>query len=105
MKRGEIWLVTLDPTIGSEIQKTRPCLIVAPDEMNKVLRRTIIAPITSGSHPAPFRVPLTFRQRPGLILLDQIRTVDRARLVKRMGQVEASTLQTALVVLQRMFAE
>ena len=77
MKRGEIWLVALDPTVGTEIQKTRPCLIVSPDEMNSVLRRTVVAPLTSGSHPAPFRVPVTFRDIEGFVLLDQIRAADR----------------------------
>ena len=75
MRRGEVWLVTLDPTVGSEIKKTRPCLVISPDELNRIMRRVIIAPLTSGSHPAPFRVATQFRDRSGLILLDQIRTV------------------------------
>ena len=105
MKRGEVWLVTLDPTVGSEIQKTRPCLIVSPDELNGILRRIIVAPMTSRSHPAPFRVPTTFRRKPGLILLDQIRTVDRKRLVTRMGVVDQAALAAALAVLVGMFGE
>lgn len=104
MKRGEVWLVALDPTVGTEIQKTRPCVIISPNEMNGILRRTIVAPITSGSHPAPFRVPINFRQRPGLILLDQIRTVDRQRMIKRLGTVDNATLTAVLDILTGMFA-
>lgn len=103
VKRGEVWLVALDPTVGSEIQKTRPCLIVSPDELNGILRRTIVAPITSGSHPAPFRIPSRFRRRDGLILLDQIRTVDRMRLVTRLGTMDRSTVDAALHILAGMF--
>ncbi|HEX4695016.1 type II toxin-antitoxin system PemK/MazF family toxin [Sphingomonas sp.] len=104
MKRGDVWLVALDPTVGTEIQKTRPCVIISPDEMNGILRRTIVAPITSGSHPAPFRAAVTFRPRPGLILLDQIRTVDRQRLIKKVGTVEDATLAAVLDILTGMFA-
>lgn len=95
--------MTLDPTVGSEIQKTRPCLVVSPDELNGVLRRTIVAPLTSGSHPAPFRVPVLFRGRSGLILLDQIRTVDRKRLVTRLGTIDSATVTATLSVLTGMF--
>lgn len=105
MRRGEVWLVSLDPTVGSEIQKTRPCLIVSPDELNGILRRIIIAPMTGGSHPAPFRIATTFRRKPGLILLDQIRTVDRKRLVIRMGVMDEPALRDALAVLVGMFSE
>lgn len=103
VKRGEVWLVALDPTVGSEIQKTRPCLVVSPDELNGILRRTIVAPITSGSHPAPFRIASTFRRRSGLILLDQIRTVDRRRMVTRLGVMDANTVEATLQVLAGMF--
>lgn len=103
MKRGEVWLVPLDPTVGSEIQKTRPCLIVSPDEMNDALRRVIVAPITSGSHPAPFRIRSNFRRRTGFVLLDQIRTVDRRRLVTRLGAIDRVTLTEALQILSAMF--
>ena len=96
MRRGEVWLCTLDPTVGTEISKTRPCLIVSPDSLNAILRRVIIAPLTSGSYPAPFRVAVTFRDKPGLILPDQVRTLDKARLVKRLGRVEASVLTATL---------
>ncbi|WP_227698567.1 type II toxin-antitoxin system PemK/MazF family toxin [Sphingomonas hengshuiensis] len=103
MKRGEIWLAALDPTIGSEIQKTRPCLVVSPDEMNAHLRTAIVAPMTTGSRPAPFRVSVTFKGKTGLILPDQMRTIDKARLVKRMGRVDAATLRAVLEVLGEMF--
>ena len=104
MKTGEIWLAQLDPTLGSEIQKTRPCVVVSPDEMNEHLRTVIVAPMTSGSRPAGFRVPLTFQGKAGLILLDQIRTLDRVRLVKRLGVLRAATLSQTLQTLRAMFA-
>ncbi|MEO5939111.1 MAG: type II toxin-antitoxin system PemK/MazF family toxin [Sphingomonas sp.] len=104
MRRGDVWLVALNPTIGTEIQKTRPCVIISPNEMNGILRRTIVAPITSGSHPAPFRVPLIFRRRPGLILLDQIRTVDRQRMIKKLGTIDDAVLAAVLATLTGMFA-
>lgn len=103
MKQGEVWLVALDPTVGSEIQKTRPCLIVSPDEVNALLRRKIVAPMTSGSHPAPFRIASTFRGKPGLILLDQIRTVDRTRFVTRLGAIDRLTLSDTLATLRELF--
>jgi mRNA interferase MazF len=105
VKRGEVWLVALDPTVGTEIQKTRPCLVISPDDLNGTLRRMTVVPITSGSHPAPFRIPSNFRRRPGLILLDQIRTVDRLRLVERLGRIDPATLRTVLEVLRILFAE
>ena len=104
MKTGEIWLVQLDPTVGSEIQKSRPCVVVSPDEMNAHLRTVIVAPMTTGSRPAAFRVPLTFQGKRGLIVLDQIRTLDRVRLVKRLGVLRAPTLASTLQTLQAMFA-
>ena len=77
MKRGEIWFVNLDPTVGSEIQKTRPCVIISPPEMHDYLRTAIIAPMTTGSHPAPFRIRARHGGKDGLILLDQIRAIDK----------------------------
>jgi mRNA interferase MazF len=104
MKTGEIWLVQLDPTVGNEIQKTRPCVVISPDDMNAHLRRVIVAPMTTGSRPAHFRIALTFRGKQGLIVLDQVRTLDRARLVKRLGALRPATLGATLRTLQAMFA-
>lgn len=101
---GEIWLVQLDPTVGSEIQKMRPCVLVSPPEMLNHLRTVIVAPMTTGSHPAAFRVPITFKGKTGLILLDQIRTIDKVRLVRREGVVQGATLKRTLSILQTMFA-
>lgn len=104
MATGEVWLVELVPTVGSEIQKTRPCVLISPSEMNNHLRTVIVAPMTTGSRPAAFRVPITFKGKTGLILLDQIRTFDKIRLVRREGTVHSATLKRTLVVLQTMFA-
>jgi mRNA interferase MazF len=103
VKRGEVWLVALDPTVGTEIQKTRPCLIVSPPEMHDHLRAVIVAPMTTGSRPAGFRVPLTFKGQEGLVLLDQIRTVDKQRLVKRLGAVAEPVLVATLDTLREVF--
>jgi mRNA interferase MazF len=105
VSRGEIWLVTLDPTIGSEIKKSRPCVIVSPPEMHDYLRTVIVAPMTTKSRPAPFRVPLSHGGKKGLLLLDQIRAVDKVRLAKKMGSVSAKTLNIALDTLQEVFAK
>jgi mRNA interferase MazF len=105
VKRGEIWLATLDPTIGSEIQKTRPCVIISPAEMHDYLRTVIVAPMTTGSRPAPFRIPVSFKGKKGLILLDQIRTLDKSRLAKRLGAITAGTMSAALAALQMVFAK
>jgi mRNA interferase MazF len=104
VKRGEIWLIDLDPTIGSEIRKTRPCLIISPAEMHDHLRTVIVAPMTTGSKAAPFRVPIGFQDKRDLILLDQVRTADKARLVRRLGAATGKTLLTTLRTLQEMFA-
>jgi mRNA interferase MazF len=104
MKAGEIWLAQLDPTVGSEIRKTRPCVVVSPVEMNEHLRTVIVAPMTTGSRPAGFRIPLTFQGKQGLIVLDQLRTLDSARLVKRLGALRPSTLAVTQRTLQAMFA-
>ncbi len=105
VKRGEIWLVALDPTVGSEIKKSRPCVIVSPPELNQHLRTVIVAPMTSKGFVAPFRVPATHAGTKGLIVFDQLRTVDKIRLVKRLGAVNAKTLSTVLITLQEVFAE
>ena len=104
VKTGDIWLAQLDPTLGSEIRKTRPCVVISPDEMNAHLRTVIVAPMTTGSRPAAFRVPVTFQGKQGLIVLDQLRTLDRVRLVKRFGALRARTLASTLKTLQAMFS-
>jgi mRNA interferase MazF len=103
--RGEVWLVALDPTLGSEIQKTRPCVVVSPPELHDHLRTVIVAPMTSKSRPAPFRVPVAFAGKQGLILLDQIRTVDKVRLTAKAGAIADNTLINTLSVLQEVFAQ
>ena len=105
VKRGEIWLVNLDPTVGSEIQKSRPCVVVSPAELNDHLRTVMVAPMTSKGFPAPFRVPVTHAGTKGWIVLDQLRTVDKQRLVKRQGAVPAKTLNAVLATLQALFAD
>jgi mRNA interferase MazF len=103
--RGEIWLVNLDPTIGSEIRKTRPCVVVSPAEMHDHLRTVIVAPMTTKSRAAPFRVSVTHGGKKGLVLLDQMRAVDKVRLAKKLGAVSAKILSTTLTTLQEIFAE
>ncbi len=105
VKRFDVWLANLDPTIGSEIQKTRPCLIVSPDEMNRHISTVIVAPMTTKGRPYPTRVACRFQGKTGQIVLDQLRTVDKARLVKRLGQIGDKTQQATLAVLAEMFAE
>jgi mRNA interferase MazF len=102
--RGDVWLAALDPTVGNEIQKTRPCVVVSPPELHDFLRRVIVAPMTTGSEAAPFRVPLTFDGKNGLILLDQLRTLDQRRLLKRLGKVNPKTIAATLNTLQELFA-
>jgi len=103
VSRGDIWLINLDPTRGSEIQKTRPCVIVSPQEMHDFLRTVIIAPMTTKGRQAPYRVPITHDGKKGLVLLDQIRTIDKGRLVKRLGAVSNKTLGASLNILQGAF--
>ena len=102
--RGEVFLVSLNPTRGGEIRKTRPCVVVSPNELNTYLRTFIVAPLTTGGHPYPFRVACTFQGKSGHIVLDQIRTVDQVRLVRRLGSVPPVTLGQALATLREMFA-
>jgi len=102
-RRGDVFLVNLDPMRGEEIQKTRPCVIVSPDELNHHLRTFIVAPLTTGSHAYPFRLECEFQGRAGYVVLDQIRTVDRERLVRKLGRIPDPTLEMALAVLQEMF--
>ena len=102
--RGEVYLVRLDPTRGSEIRKTRPCLIVSPDELNDHLRTVIVAPMTTAGHAYPWRVQCRFQGRTGFVATDQLRTVDTERLVRRLGRLAPSPLAAVLAVLQEMFA-
>jgi mRNA interferase MazF len=102
--RGHVYLVSLDPTIGQEIEKTRPCVVVSPDELNAHMSTCIIAPMTTASHAYPFRVPCRFQGKAGYVVLDQIRTVDRARLVRKLGRLSSPALENSLRVLEQMFA-
>jgi mRNA interferase MazF len=104
IERFEVYLVALDPTVGSEIQKTRPCVVVSPDEMNRHIRTVIVAPLTTAGRAYPTRVACTFQNRPGQVVLDQIRTVDKSRLVRRLGSIDARAQLRVLEVLQEMFA-
>jgi mRNA interferase MazF len=104
VRRGDVFSVSLDPARGGEIQKSRPCVIVSPDELNSYLRTFIVAPLTTGGHAYPFRVPCRFQGRGGYVVIDQIRTVDRERLVRRLGKLSQSTLGRVLAILQEMFA-
>ena len=104
VKRFDVYLVNLDPTIGSEIQKTRPCLVISPDEMNRNIRTVIIAPMTSAQKDYPTRVSCTFRKKQGQIVLDQVRTVDKARLVQKLGTIDSKAQLDVISVLQRLFA-
>jgi mRNA interferase MazF len=103
--RGEVHLVRLDPTLGSEIRKTRPCLIVSPDELNWHLGTAVIAPMTTGGRAYPWRIACRFRQRAGFVALDQLRTVDRERLARRLGRLAPATVAAVLEGLQEMFSE
>jgi mRNA interferase MazF len=103
--RGAVHLVALDPTKGSEIRKTRPCVIVSPDELNRHLRTVIVAPMTTGGQAYPWRVACRFQRRAGFVAVDQLRTVDTERLVKRLGVLEAAAVSEVCRVLQEMFAE
>jgi mRNA interferase MazF len=104
-RRGEVHLVALDPTKGSEIRKTRPCVIVSPNELNQHLRTLLVVPMTTGGHAYPWRVPCRFQRRSGLVAVDQLRTIDRERLVGRLGKLAPATVREVLQVLQEMFAE
>jgi mRNA interferase MazF len=105
VKQGEVWLARLDPTVGSEIRKTRPCVVISPPEMHDYVRTVIVAPMTTGNKPAPFRIPLRFSGKAGLILLDQIRALDRLHLIKPLGAISSSTLSATLRTLNEVFTE
>jgi mRNA interferase MazF len=105
VRRFEVYLVNLDPTLGSEIQKTRPCLVISPNEMNELIATVIIAPMTTKGRKYPTRVDCLFEGKEGQIVLDQIRTVDKVRLVRRLGKINASTQKEVLAILMQMFSE
>jgi len=102
--RFEVYLVRLDPTEGREIRKTRPCLVISPDEMNRHIGTVIVAPMTTQGREYPTRIPVRFQRKSGQIVLDQIRTVDKMRLVKRLGKVDDATAQKVLALLNEIFA-
>ena len=102
--RFDVYLVTLDPTVGSEIQKTRPCLVISPDEMHQHIRTVIIAPMTTRGRPYPTRVACKFKGKVDQVVLDQIRTVDRERLVRRLGRLDRKTCDAVLRLLGELFA-
>lgn len=104
VRRGQVLLVNLDPTRGREIRKTRPCVVVSPDDLNDHLRTFIVAPLTTGGHPYPFRIACRFRARRGFVVLDQLRTVDQERVARTLGSLSAPTMERVLGVLQEMFA-
>src|SRR5580698_8921654 len=104
-RRFDVFLVSLDPTVGSEIRKTRPCVVISPDEMNQHIRTVIVAPMTTKGQPYPSRVPCTFQGKKGHLVLDQIRTIDQVRLARRMGRLTPAQSKAVLAVLQAMFAE
>ncbi|MEK6323529.1 MAG: type II toxin-antitoxin system PemK/MazF family toxin [Acidobacteriota bacterium] len=105
IKRFDVFLVDLDPTVGSEIKKTRPCVVVSPDEMNRYIRTVIVAPMTTRGTSYPTRVSCKFKGKQGKIVLDQLRTVDKVRLVRKLGTVTRPTQEHVLSVLAEMFAE
>jgi mRNA interferase MazF len=104
VKRFDVYLCNLDPTVGREIKKTRPCLIVSPDEMNRFISTVIVAPMTTKGRAYPTRVECKFKKKRGQIVLDQIRTVDKTRLVKKLGRIEEQTRKDVLSILSEMFA-
>ena len=102
-RRGDIYLISLDPTRGSEIRKTRPCVVVSPDELNDHLATFLVAPMTTGGHRYPFRIACRFQNKAGHVVADQLRTVDRVRMIRHVGRLPAGTMDEVLNVLQRMF--
>jgi len=101
----DIFLISLDPAIGHEIKKSRPCVIISPDEMNKYISTVIIAPMTSKSHSYPTRVPIKFMGKNGWIVLDQLRTVDKKRLIKKFGRLDQKTINKIRSVIKEMLVD
>jgi mRNA interferase MazF len=104
VKRFEVYLVNLDPTIGSEIRKARPCLIISPDEMNRYIATVIVAPMTTKGRDYPTRVQCSFKDKEGQVVLDQLRTVDKSRLIQKLGKIDQQTQEEVLSILAEMFA-
>jgi mRNA interferase MazF len=104
VNRFDVYLINFDPTVGSEIKKTRPCLIISPDEMNRHIRTIIVAPMTTVDKEYPTRVRCTFKRKKGQIVLDQIRTIDKARLIKKLGAIGPKAQMDVISVLQQLFA-
>jgi len=104
VQRFDVFVINLDPTIGSEIKKARPCLIISPDEMNRHIRTVIVAPMTTAGKDYPTRVPCIFQEKKGQIVLDQIRTIDKSRLIKKLGAIDPQTQVEVISILQRLFA-
>ncbi len=104
VNRFDVYLINLDPTVGSEIKKIRPCLIISPDEMNRHIRTVIVAPMTTAGKEYPTRISCTFKKKKGQIVTDQIRTIDKSRLIKRLGTIDPNTQLEVIAVLQRLFA-
>ena len=104
VNRFDVYLINLDPTVGSEIQKTRPCVIISPDEMNRHIRTVIVAPMTTTGKEYPTRITCEFKKKKGHIVLDQIRTIDKTRLIKNLGALDSETQLKVISVLQRLFA-
>jgi mRNA interferase MazF len=102
--RFDVYLINLDPAVGSEIQKTRPCVIISPDEMNRHIHTVIVAPMTTAGKEYPTRIPCEFKEKKGHIVLDQIRTIDKKRLIKNLGALDSETQLKVISVLQRLFA-
>jgi len=104
VNRFGVYLINLDPTVGSEIQKARPCLIISPDEMNRHIRTVIVAPMTAAGKEYPTRVSCVFKKKKGQLIIDQIRTIDKSRLIKRLGTIDSNTQLEVIAVLQKLFA-
>ena len=104
-RRGDVLMIALDPTIGREIKKAQPCVVVSPDELNQHLSTFLVAPLTTGAHAYPFRVGCRFQRKDGHVVLDQIRTIDRRRILKRMGRISGPTMTKVLGTLREMFVE
>ncbi len=105
VRRGDVFLVALDPTIGREIKKMRPCVVLSPDELNRHLETVMVAPMTTGGHRYPYRIACRFQKRDGYVVLDQLRAVDTHRLVRKLGRLSSQAISSSLSVLQEMFAD